>query len=174
MRKEHLQLLEAVDKFNGLLNARLRFYIGAAIKDALVLGRRSELLTEPERQALLDIIEEDIMTSAKDDERVGAFLAGNHQAVIDTGEDEETHDANECNISQREYYDIFIKPALDIIREEYAERIGEMFVRYICTGEPPADDELTNDEKVLWNVFMAMTEIKFNAELSAVITDDES
>lgn len=174
MRKEHLQLLEAVDKFNGLINARLRFFIGAAIKDALSLGRRSELLTEPEARALLDIIEANIMTSAKEDEQVMAFLAGNRQsALTEAGEGVELHDPNECNISPREYYDIFIKPALDIIREEYAERIGEMFVKYICTGEPPADKELTDDEKVLWNVFMAMTEIKFNAELTAAITDAE-
>ncbi len=173
MRKEHLQLLEAVDKFNGILNARFRFFIGAAIKDALVLGRRSELLTEPEAQALLDIVEADILTEARDDEEVQAFLAGNQRAPItETGKDEALHDADECNISPREYYDIFIKPALDIIREEYSELIGPVFVKYICTGERPAEDSLTEDEKLLWNVFMAMVEIKFNSEFSEFISGD--
>ena len=173
MRKEHLRLLEAVDKFNGILDARLRFFIGAAIRDALALGRRSELLTEPEAQALLDIVEAEIMTEARDDERVKMFIAANQRsALTEAGEDEKQPcDADECNISPREYYDIFIRPALDIIREEYSELIGSIFVKYICTGERPSEDALTEDEKLLWNVFMAMVEIKFNADFSEFITD---
>lgn len=76
-------------------------------------------------------------------------------------------------MTPREYYDIFIKPALDIISEEYSELIGLAFVKYICTGDKPAEDALTEDEKLLWNVFMAMVEIKFNPEFSEFISDDE-
>lgn len=78
------------------------------------------------------------------------------------------------DMTPREYYDIFIRPALDIIYEEYSERIGLLFVKYICTGERPAEDALSEDEKLLWNVFMAMVEIKFNAELTAAISDTEA
>lgn len=74
-------------------------------------------------------------------------------------------------MTPREYYDIFIKPALDIIREEYSELIGSVFVKYICSGERPSDDALSEDEKLLLNVFMAMVEIKFNPDFSEFITD---
>ena len=77
------------------------------------------------------------------------------------------------DMTPSQYYDIFIKPALDIIREEYSELIGSAFVNYICTGERPAEDALTEDEKLLWNVFMAMVEIMFNAELTSAILGDE-
>lgn len=70
------------------------------------------------------------------------------------------------DMTPREYYDIFIRPALDIIREEYSELIGSLFVKYICTGEKPADDALTEVEKMLWNVFMAMVEVRFNDSFS--------
>jgi hypothetical protein len=69
-----LQLKEVVEKFNELLNPRLRYFIGTAVKDALALGNRTELLTEQEAQGLFDIIEADILTKARDDERVRAFL----------------------------------------------------------------------------------------------------
>jgi hypothetical protein len=77
-------------------------------------------------------------------------------------------------MTPKQYYDIFIKPALDIIREEYSELIGSVFVKYICTGERPAEDALTEDEKLLWNVFMAMVEIKFNPDFSAYVPDVEA
>ena len=167
MTKEHLQLTEAFDKFNTVLNARLRFFIGGAIKDALVLGRRSDLLKDNEAQALIDIVEADIMTDARKADEVQAFLS---ESSEQTQREEESNSENE-DMTPREYYDIFIKPALDIIREEYSELIGSLFVKYICTGEKPADDELTEEEKLLWNVFMAMVEIKFNADFSEFITD---
>lgn len=162
MTKEHLQVTEAVEKFNGLLNARLRFFIGGAIKDALVLGNRSDLLKANEAQALLDIVEADIMTDARKADEVQAFLS---ESSEQTQREEESNSENE-DMTPREYYDIFIKPALDIIREEYSELIGSVFVKYICTGERPAEDALTEDEKLLWNVFMAMVEIKFNNSFS--------
>lgn len=174
MSKEQSQLKEAVGRFNELVNARLRFFIGAAIKDALVLGNRTELLAEHEAQDLFGIVESDILTKARDDERVREFLTGNKQPIpSETGENEELHDPDECNMTPKEYYDIFIKPALDIIKEEYAERIGNMFVKYICTGEKPADYTLTDDEKILWNVFLMMVQIKFNPDFSAFISDVE-
>lgn len=170
MRKEHLQLTEAFGKFNSVLNARLRFFIGAAVKDALVLGNRSELLKESEAQALLDFVEADIMADARKADEVRTFLA---DSSTQTQREEESNSGNE-DMTPKQYYDIFIKPALDIIREEYSELIGSVFVKYICTGERPADDALTEDEKLLWNVFMAMVEIKFNAELTAAISDTEA
>ena len=170
MTKEHLQLTEAFDKFNNVLNARLRFFIGGAIKDALVLGNRSDLLKDNEAQALLDFVEADIMTDARKADEVRVFLAGSN---TQTQREEESNSGNE-DMTPKQYYDIFIKPALDIIREEYSELIGSVFVKYICTGERPAEDALTEDEKLLWNVFMAMVEIKFNAELTAAISDTEA
>lgn len=76
-------------------------------------------------------------------------------------------------MTSKTYYEVFIKPALDIINEEYAERLGGLFVKCICTGEKPADDALTDDEKLLWNVFMFMVEIKFNPCFSESIADIE-
>ena len=81
MNKEQSQLKEAVSRFNELLSARVRFFVGAAVKDALVLGNRCELLTESEAQDLLDIVEADILTEARDDEQVRAFLGSNHTKV---------------------------------------------------------------------------------------------
>ena len=170
MTKEHLQLTEAFGKFNNVLNARLRFFIGGAIKDALVLGNRSDLLKDNEAQALLDFVEADIMADARKADEVRTFLA---DSSTQTQREEESNSGNE-DMTPKQYYDIFIKPALDIIREEYSELIGSVFVKYICTGERPADDALTEDEKLLWNVFMAMVEIKFNAELTAAISDTEA
>lgn len=170
MTKEHLQLTEAFGKFNNVLNARLRFFIGGAIRDTLVLGNRSDLLKDNEAQALLDIVEADIMTDARKADEVRAFLAGSSEQ---TQREEESNSENE-DMTPRQYYDIFIKPALDIIREEYSELIGSVFVKYICTGERPAEDALTEDEKLLWNVFMAMVEIKFNPDFSAYIPDVEA
>ena len=170
MTKEHLQLTEAFGKFNNVLNARLRFFIGGAIKDALVLGNRSDLLKDNEAQALLDFVEADIMAGARKADEVRTFLA---DSSTQTQREEESNSGNE-DMTPKQYYDIFIKPALDIIREEYSELIGSVFVKYICTGERPADDALTEDEKLLWNVFMAMVEIKFNAELTAAISDTEA
>jgi len=170
MTKEHLQLTEAFGKFNNVLNARLRFFIGGAIKDALVLGNRSDLLKDNEAQALLDFVEADIMADARKADEVRTFLA---DSSTQTQRVEESNSGNE-DMTPKQYYDIFIKPALDIIREEYSELIGSVFVKYICTGERPAEDALTEDEKLLWNVFMAMVEIKFNAELTAAISDTEA
>lgn len=169
MTKEHLQFTEAFGKFNNVLNARLRFFIGGAIKDALVLGKRSAMLTDNEAQALLDIVEAEIMTGTKDDAQVRAFLAGNPQPS--QSETEELTDPDECNITKKQYYDIFIRPALDFIREEYSQLIGTLFVKYICAGERPAEDALTEDEKLLWNVFMMMVEIKFNPDFSEFTAD---
>ena len=170
MTKEHLQLTEAFAKFNNVLNARLRFFIGGAIKDALVLGNRSDLLKDNEAQALLDFVEADIMADARKADEIRTFLA---DSSTHTQREEESNSGNE-DMTPKQYYDIFIKPALDIIREEYSELIGSVFVKYICTGERPAEDALTEDEKLLWNVFMAMVEIKFNAELTAAISDTEA
>ena len=170
MTKEHLQLTEAFGKFNNVLNARLRFFIGGAIKDALVLGNRSDLLKDNEAQALLDFVEADIMADARKADEVRTFLA---DSSTQTQREEESNSGNE-DMTPKQYYDIFIKPALDFIREEYSELIGSVFVKYICTGERPAEDALTEDEKLLWNVFMAMVEIKFNAELTAAISDTEA
>lgn len=167
MTKEHLQITEAFDKFNTVLNARLRFFIGGVIKDALVLGNRSDLLKDNEAQALLDIVEADIMADARKADEVRTFLG---DSSTQTQREEESNSGNE-DMTPKQYYDIFIKPALDIIREEYSELIGSVFVKYICTGERPAEDALTEDEKLLWNVFMAMVEIKFNPDFSEFITD---
>ena len=76
-------------------------------------------------------------------------------------------------MTSKTYYEIFIRPALDIINEEYAERFGKMLVKCICTGGTPADNEMTDDEKLLWNVFMFMVEVKFNPCFSTPFSDDE-
>jgi hypothetical protein len=170
MTKEHLQITEAFDKFNSVLPARLRYFIGGAIKDALVLGNRSDLLKDNEAQALLDIVA-DIIADARKADEVRTFLS---DSSTQTQREEQTGGDGVGDMTPKQYYDIFIKPALDIIREEYSELIGSVFVKYICTGERPADDALTEDEKLLWNVFMAMVEIKFNPDFSAYIPDVEA
>lgn len=162
------KLTEAFGKFNNVLNARLRFFIGGAIKDALVLGNRSDLLKDNEAQALLDIVEADIIADARKADEVRTFLS---DSSTQTQREEQTGGDGVGDMTPREYYEIFIKPALDIIREDYSELIGSVFVKYICTGERPAEDALTEDGKLLWNVFMAMVEIKFNPDFSEFITD---
>ena len=157
MTKEQSQVLEAV----GLLNARLRFFIGGAIKDALVLGNRSELLTTAEAETLLGIVEAKILTDARNADEVRCFLAGNAQP-----QPAEQTESDAEDITPSKYYDIFIKPALQFIFEEYSELIGSVFVKYICTGERPAEDALTEDEKLLWNVFMMMVEVRLNPDFS--------
>lgn len=108
------------------------------------------------------------MTDARKADEVRAFLS---ESDKQTQRDEQTGGDGVGDMTPREYYEIFIKPALDIIREEYSELIGSVFVKYICSGERPAEDALTEDEKLLWNVFMAMVEIKFNPDFSEFITD---
>lgn len=167
MTKEHLQITEAFDKFNNVLNARLRFFIGGAIKDALVLGNRTNLLKEDEAQALLDVLEAEILTDARKADEVRTFLGDSPQPQpAEQGEDDE--------MTPRQYFELFLSPALDIIKEELAEKFGGLFIAYICTGKRPAEDELSEGERLLWNAFLAVVQIRFNAELTAAITDDEA
>lgn len=74
MTKKHLQLTEAFDKFNSVLNDRLRFFIGGAIEDALILGNRSEIITEQEALELSDVLNE-IMVSVRQTDTVKTFLS---------------------------------------------------------------------------------------------------
>ena len=104
MTKEHLQLTEAFGKFNSVLPARLRFFIGGAIKDALILGGRSDLLKDNEAQALLDIVEADIMADARKADEVRTFLAGSN---TQTQREERTERDGVGDMTPREYYEIF-------------------------------------------------------------------
>ena len=159
MTNRQIQLTEAFDKFNGSLNDRLRFFICSAVKDALVLGNRSHLLKVSEAETLLDVME-NFLTEARKADEVRKFLAdSSEQPQQQTGD-------NDGDMTPKKYYEIFIKPALDIICEEYSEIIGSVFVKYICTGERPADDALKEDEKLLWNVFMVKAELMFNDSFS--------
>ena len=163
MKKEHLQLLESV----GVLNARLRFFIGAAIKDALVLGNRSELLTDSEAQDLLDVIETNILQDVRNDEQVRTFLG-------DSPQPQRVEQAADDTMTAKEYYDAFLLPAMSIIKDEFAERFGLWIVEYICTGKTPDESTLSNDMKLLWNAFLAVMHNRCNPELSAAISDDEA
>ncbi len=176
MKKEQSRLLEAINQFNGLLNARQRFYIGTAIKDALILGNRSAILTEDEAVEMFNVVEDNILTDARKNEEVRAYLNGVAQCKqSESGQpQQEEITADTTDITPKKYYEVFIKPALNIIASECAERFGLLFVKYICTGEKPADDALTDDEKLLWNVFMAMIEIKYNPDFSEAISEDEA
>ena len=78
MTKKHLQLTEAFDKFNSVLNDRLRFFIGGAIEDALILGNRSEIITEQEALELSDVLNE-IMVSVRQTDTVKTFLSKKQQ-----------------------------------------------------------------------------------------------
>ena len=170
MTKEQLRLLEAVSQFNGLLNERLRFFIGGAIKDALVMGRRTAILKEDEALFLQDIVENEILSDVRSCKDVADFLADSYQSDTN-GRQKAIAEPPADDITPKKYYEIFIKPALEIISEEYAERIGGLFLKYICTGETPSEVGLTEDEKLLWNVFMAMVEIKFNPNFAYLLED---
>ena len=167
MTKEHLQLTEAFDKFNHVLNARLRFFIGGAIKDALVLGKRSDLLKDNEAQALLDIVEADIMTDARKADEVRAFLG-------DSPQPQRVEQTEGDVMTAKEYYDAFLLPAMSIVKDEFAERFGLWIVDYVCTGKTPDESTLSNDMKLLWNAFLAVVHIRCNPELLAAILDDEA
>ncbi len=173
MKKEQAKVIEAVNQLNGLFNVRERFFIGTAIKDALVLGRRSALLTEDEATELQDLIENNILSDARQHDDVSAYLNSGSKSAGEHHQQDENSTIKE-EMTPKKYYDIFIKPALDIIVTECPERFGLLFVKYICTGEQPSDDALTDDEKILWNVFMAMIEIKFNTDFSEAISEDEA
>lgn len=170
MRKEYLQLLEAVGKFNSILNARLRFFIGTAIKDALILGNRTDLLKDDEAQALLDILETEILTDARNADEVRAFLADSNAQPQQSEKTEEGRDV----MTAKEYYDAFLSPAMSIIKDEFAECFGLWFVNYVCTGNTPDESTLSNDMKLLWNAFLAVVHIRCNSELSAAISDVEA
>ena len=170
MTKEHLQLTEAFDKFNTVLNARLRFFIGGAIKDALVLGNRTNLLKEDEAQALLDVLEAEILTDARNTDEVQAFLADSNTQP----QRSENAEAEGDIMTARQYFDAFLLPAMSIIKDEFAERFGLWIVDYVCTGKTPDESTLSNDMKLLWNAFLAVVHIRCNPELSAAISDDEA
>ncbi len=167
MKKELSILAEAISQ----LGVKERYFIGTAIKDALVLGSRSALLTEDEATELQDLVENHILSEARQHDEISAYLNSGAQSVGEHHLLDENSTGME-DMTPKQYYEIFIKPALDIISSDFAERFGLLFVKYICTGEQPAEDALTDDEKLLWNVFMAMCEIKFNPDFSEVISED--
>ena len=167
MTKEHLQLTEAFGKFNTVLNARLRFFIGGAIKDALVLGNRSDLLKDSEAQDLLDVIETNILQDVRNDEQVRAFLG-------DSPQPQRVEQTEGDVMTPKEYYDAFLLPAMSIVKDEFAERFGLWIVDYVCTGKTPDESTLSNDMKLLWNAFLAVVHIRCNPELLAAILDDEA
>ena len=167
MTKEHLRLTEAFCKFNTVLNARLRFFIGGAIKDALVLGNRSDLLKDSEAQDLLDVIETNILQDVRNDEQVRAFLG-------DSPQPQRVEQTEGDVMTPKEYYDAFLLPAMSIVKDEFAERFGLWIVDYVCTGKTPDESTLSNDMKLLWNAFLAVVHIRCNPELLAAILDDEA
>ncbi len=167
MTKEHLQLTEAFGKFNNVINARLRFFIGGAIKDALVLGNRSDLLKDSEAQDLLDVIETNILQDVRNDEQVRAFLG-------DSPQPQRVEQTEGDVMTPKEYYDAFLLPAMSIVKDEFAERFGLWIVDYVCTGKTPDESTLSNDMKLLWNAFLAVVHIRCNPELLAAILDDEA
>ena len=160
MKNDDLKVLEAVNQLNGVLNDRQRYFIGAAIKDALVLGRYADLMTEDEAVAMYEVVEERILSEARKNETVADYLA---KATDFTPTEKEREENG--GMTPTDYYEVFVKPALEIICEEYSDLIGRLFVKYICTGEPPSEDALSADEKVLWNIFMATVEIKFISDI---------
>ena len=167
MKKELSQLKELVGTFNELANARVRFFVAASIKDALVLGNRSELLTDSEAQDLLDVIETNILQDVRNDEQVRAFLG-------DSPQPQRVEQTEGDVMTPKEYYDAFLLPAMSIVKDEFAERFGLWIVEYICTGKTPDESTLSNDMKLLWNAFLAVMHIRCNPELSAAILDDEA
>lgn len=167
MKKELSQLKELVGTFNELANARVRFFVAASIKDALVLGNRSELLTDSEAQDLLDVIETNILQDARNDEQVRAFLG-------DSPQPQQEEQTEGDIMTARQYYDAFLVPAMNIIKDEFAERFGLWIVDYVCTGKTPDESTLSNDMKLLWDAFLAVVHIRCNPELSAAISDDEA
>ena len=57
MKKEDVNLFEALSLIKEQLPSSVLQYVGGALRDALVTGKRSELLTEKEALSLSDIVE---------------------------------------------------------------------------------------------------------------------
>ena len=160
MKKEDVKLFEALSLIKEQLPSSMLQYVGGALRDALVTGKRSELLTEKEALSLSDMVEV-------------YFMGGSYNEVTEEQNEKEQHFSECGDITPEKYYNVFLKPAMDIISEEYSELIGQLFVKYICTGEHPAEDALSEDEKLLWNVFMAMVEIHFNPKFAEFFAEDK-
>ena len=59
-----------------------------------------------------------------------------------------------------EYYEIFIKPSLEILAEEKAQRLGVAFIRWIVYGKQPHFKQ--DSDKLLWNALMLACNKVFN------------
>ena len=68
------------------------------------------------------------------------------------------------SMSEAEYVEVFLDPAMQLIAEEKADTLGSLLVRWICTGEQP---ELSDeDDKLCWNLLMMRLELMFNPQVS--------
>lgn len=157
------ELNNIVKQFGDQLNHRQQFFIGAAVKDALVLGNRSQLLTEDEALELSEAIETGMLEEARKSDAVQGFLHGRSPVC-----EKETNEDFEQRVEQcKQVYKEYIVPVLKIVYEQYSERFGTMLVKYIYTGEISDAGAPTDEDKFMWNVFIAIVELKFGVTLSS-------
>jgi len=67
-------------------------------------------------------------------------------------------------MSEAEYVEVFLDPAMQLIAEEKADSLGSLLVRWICTGE--CQDLSDEDNKLCWNLLMMRLELMFNPQVS--------
>ena len=68
------------------------------------------------------------------------------------------------SMSEAEYVEVFLDPAMQLIAEEKADSLGSLLVRWICTGE--CQDLSDEDNKLCWNLLMMRLELMFNPQVS--------
>lgn len=59
-----------------------------------------------------------------------------------------------------EYYELFIKPGLQLLAKEKEQRLGVAFIRWIVYGTLPAFKD--DGDKLLWNALMFACNKEFN------------
>lgn len=59
-----------------------------------------------------------------------------------------------------EYYDLMIAPALKFVGDEYAQKLGTAFVKWLAYGKKPHFKQ--DSDKLLWNALMLACNREFN------------
>lgn len=78
--------------------------------------------------------------------------------------DKSTADKINGEMTMTEYYELFIKPALQLYADDKEQRLGVAFIRYIVKGERP---NLKSDvDKLLWTCLMIACNVGFNTEFA--------
>ena len=67
-------------------------------------------------------------------------------------------------MTMTEYYELFIKPALQMFTNDKEQRLGVALIRYLVNGTRP---KLKSEvDKLLWNGLMIACNVGFNTEFA--------